>query len=350
MNKIEYGNLYKFFVSLGMIFLFSPVIGAFFLINLDAPLISQDQMSALSDYSTKFIERKDSVLDFCFNKFLFFTIPSLILGIFFTAFGLFKWWKNQSKEDAILAATQIKQQFEADQMTVSDIIKKAAEESNESNNTDYFSIHKESNAPTDTLVPDNTNDSKSTLEPIKDTDEKTTPTIVEINTSSAKPTNTHSFNVSFLEQKQTPNKESKNDLSKIVKFFEIEERCFDNLIKENRAFFRRHFISRHVRIGKYTYDAIAVSTESSTDVIFEIKYWPRIPSSALMMTLFDRLKSAGNNYKEYQNRNFEIQLVIVSSNEELNKYNSRIRSCFKILSKKCPVTLILIDEKSLYIN
>ena len=58
MNKIEYGNLYKFFVSFGMIFLFFPALGAFFLMNLDPPLITQDQMISLSDYSTNFIERK----------------------------------------------------------------------------------------------------------------------------------------------------------------------------------------------------------------------------------------------------------------------------------------------------
>ena len=307
MNKIEYGNLYKFFVSLGMIFFFFPVLGAFFLINLNPPLISQDQITSLSEYSSNFIERKKDIFDFYFAHFSTISIASICLGFFLIIFGIVKWWKNQSKEDAILAANQIKTQFEADRMTVSDIIKKAAEENEIESSSDESDL------------------SKKKKQDIR-------------NPKREKNTN---------EQKFSFNHEQKFNQSPLFKYFEIEDRYFYYLRTNFAAFCRRHAFYRNIRIGKLEYDAIAVSTETNTDLIYEIKYWRTVPLTLTVINVFEKLKALMNNYKQLQQRDCEIKLIIVSPEKEIDKVRHRINDITRTQNMDFSITVEFISEESL---
>ena len=307
MNKIEYGNLYKFFVSLGMIFFFFPVLGAFFLINLNPPLISQDQINSLSEYSSNFIERKKDIFNFCFAHFSVISTASICLGFFLTFFGIIKWWKNQSKEDAILAANQIKMQFEADRMTVSDIIKKAAEESEIESSSDESDLSKKKEQ--------NSRNQKT-----------------ERNTN---------------EQKFSLQNELKFNQSLLFKYFEIEDRYFKHITTNFSSFCRRHSFYRNIRIGKYEYDAIAVSTETNTDLIYEIKYWRTVPLTLTVINVFEKLKALMNNYKQLQQRDCEIKLIIVSPDNKIDRVQHRIFDIAQIQKEKFPIAVEFIHEESL---
>ncbi|MBQ8767604.1 MAG: hypothetical protein IJZ16_12480 [Clostridia bacterium] len=109
---------------------------------------------------------------------------------------------------------------------------------------------------------------------------------------------------------------------RILKYMEIEERYFANALPI--AFRRRHIFKRNVRIGKYDYDAIAISIESKCDIIFEIKYWRQpMPFSAISNTLH-RLYEAGINYQAIQQRNFSCVLAIVAPKETIELIRNNV--------------------------
>lgn len=109
---------------------------------------------------------------------------------------------------------------------------------------------------------------------------------------------------------------------RILKYMEIEERYFANALPI--AFRRRHIFKRNVRIGKYDYDAIAISTESKCDIIFEIKYWRQpMPFSVISNTLH-RLYEAGTNYQTVQQRDFSCVLAIIAPKETIERIRKSV--------------------------
>lgn len=109
---------------------------------------------------------------------------------------------------------------------------------------------------------------------------------------------------------------------RILKYMEIEERYFSNALPI--AFQRRHIFKRNVRIGKYDYDAIAISTESKCDIIFEIKYWCQPMPFSVISNTFDRLYKAGINYQTIQQRNFSCVLAIIAPKESIERIRNNI--------------------------
>ena len=102
---------------------------------------------------------------------------------------------------------------------------------------------------------------------------------------------------------------------RILKYMEIEERFFSNALPI--AFRRRHIFKRNVKIGKYDYDAIAISTESKSDLIFEIKYWCQPKPLPIISNTLDRLYKAGVNYQTIQQRDFSCVLAIIAPKESI---------------------------------
>lgn len=109
---------------------------------------------------------------------------------------------------------------------------------------------------------------------------------------------------------------------RILKYMEIEDRYFSNALPI--AFRRRHIFKRNVRIGKYDYDAIAISTESKCDLIFEIKYWCQPKPLSLISNTLDRLYKAGVNYQTIQQRDFSCVLAIIAPKESMERIRKSV--------------------------
>ena len=129
MKKIEYGNVYKFLVSLGLFFVFSPFVGFYLIISRNDILISQTDMMALSDYSLQSLEQKNVYVKFFIEVFPYISGLLILLGLGAFFWGIYKWKKNQDLEDAILDSNKKKAEKELEQMTPSEILQKVAKES-----------------------------------------------------------------------------------------------------------------------------------------------------------------------------------------------------------------------------
>lgn len=102
MNKLEYDNLYKFFVSLGIILIMLPMLTLIYLYNKKPILISQTEYNALSKYSLQIINNQTKLLNFFIIILPCFIIIFFLLGIFSFFYGIKKWLKIQKKLDCKL--------------------------------------------------------------------------------------------------------------------------------------------------------------------------------------------------------------------------------------------------------
>lgn len=93
MKKIEYGNVYKFLVSLGLFFVFSPFVGFYLFISRNDVLISQTDMAALSDYSLQSLERKNMYINFFIDVFPYIAGLLILSGLGAFSWGIYKWKK-----------------------------------------------------------------------------------------------------------------------------------------------------------------------------------------------------------------------------------------------------------------
>ena len=307
MNKLEYGSLYKFCVSFGLILFFLPFIGMFSLINLEPTIISQEKLKGLSSYSLHAVERKKIILDFCFDNLFQVGIVFIITGILLIVIGGYNWAKKQFKEDAMQEVEKVKKELELKQMSLSEKMRKVVEENEMESSSEEPDLNK-------TKKQDNKN-------------QKT-----ESNAS---------------EQNFSHKNEQKFKESPLFKHIEIEDRYFKYLRTNFPLFYRRHSLYRNIRIGNHEYDAIAISTETNTDIIYEIKYWERVPLLLLVTRVFENLKIMMNNYKQLQQRDCKITLVIVSPQNVIDKLRDRVNGMAQTPNWNFPVAIEYIPKESL---
>lgn len=113
-----------------------------------------------------------------------------------------------------------------------------------------------------------------------------------------------------VKEYETSNKTPEH--STIIKHLDIEERYFAKLLNEWPIWKKRRYsFSRNIKIGKYEYDGIAVSSMDNIDFIYEIKYWKQPRTNQLLRASLERLYRAGVNYETKKHRNFICILVIV---------------------------------------
>lgn len=113
-----------------------------------------------------------------------------------------------------------------------------------------------------------------------------------------------------------------SELTGIKKYMDIEDRYFTSI--QSNAFKRRYSLQRDLRIGTFEYDGIAVSTKDNIDLIFELKYWKQPHSARLFAQTVERLYAAGVNYETIKHRNFRCILLIITSENSIEKMRSII--------------------------
>ena len=64
MDKLQYDNLYKFLVSLGIVLIIVPVAALAFLLNMEPLLISQVDYDSLSDFSLQMIANRNEITSY----------------------------------------------------------------------------------------------------------------------------------------------------------------------------------------------------------------------------------------------------------------------------------------------
>lgn len=301
MKKIEYGNVYKFLVSLGLFFVFSPFVGFYLFISRNDILISQTDMIALSDYSLQSLEQKNVYIKFFIEVFPYISGLLILLGLGAFFWGIYKWKKNQDLEDAILDSNKKKAEKELEQMTPSEILQKAAKESGIVN--------------------------------------------MQPNIDAVKPVSTkrNLFSRAELPQQNEFEGDYKRVVDNMAKYLDVEDRVFNYYFNSNLAFMRRHFIKRNVKIGSHEYDYIAISTLDNVDKIYEVKYWTHNVYNKLIDAAIEELQNAGINYERRMDRKCELRLFVVFSDHGKEKFNTKMEKHLNNI----PIVVECINETDL---
>ena len=104
MDKLQYDSLYKFLVSLGIIFIAFPIAALAYVISGDLVLISQTEFDALSDYSQKTIMYREALISYFANIFPWICLVFMCCGGLLLCYGVYKWQTVQNNLDKKLDA------------------------------------------------------------------------------------------------------------------------------------------------------------------------------------------------------------------------------------------------------
>ena len=252
MDKLQYDNLYKFLVSLGVVLIALPISALIFLTNGTFPTISQSEYEALSEYSIQNLQQRQFIISLIINFLPILSIILCIIGAILIIVGLRKWYQIQKILDSqTTAETKIKE-FEVAKMSNVEMITEKIRESEEISNN---------------VVDSSNNDT-------------------------TRPASSYS-----------------KEHQRLLKYAEIEDKFFEHGIPKYMK--KRYIYKRNLRIGKFSYDTVAISLKTSTDIIYEVKYWDRKPQNDLVHQTLKRLHSSGVNYEKEKLRDYRCILAIV---------------------------------------
>ena len=252
MDKLQYDSLYKFLVSLGVVLIALPVAAIIFLANGTMLIISQAEYESLSQYSIRNLEQRDYIISLIIKILPVLFVILCIAGTILVIFGLKNWYKIQKILDIQVAAETKIKELEASKMSDGEMIREKIREVEEaSNNDNDFSID--------------------------------------------------------VTQSESP---YSTQHQRLLKYAEIEDNFFEYGIPAPVK--RRYTHKRNLRIGRFSYDAVAVSLKNNIDLIYEVKYWDKKPSNTLLRQTLEHLHLAGINYETEEHRNYHCILAIVS--------------------------------------
>lgn len=255
MDKLQYDNLYKFLVSLGIVLIVLPIAALVFLFNADPILISQVDYDLLSEFSLQMVANRNEMISFFISVFPWFSAVLIVIGIGVLIIGVIKWSELQENLDkkSFADTRAALEALNALTMSNAEVIAKADEEAKEA-------------------------------------------AVIESPASSGPP-------------------DEKAHLGALNKYIEIEDSCFNYFFKR---YAKKYSFERNIRIGRYCYDFIGVSKFDKIDLLFEIKYMKNtVKNIRRIYEVFERAYNSGTNYETIAHRNFKCVVVIVTNREEL---------------------------------
>ena len=133
MNNLEYDSLHKFLVSLGIIFLASPLVILYFFLKNDVLLITKNEFNELSAFSKKQLFEYQEVLTIVRIILPIICLIFFFFGIILLIKGLKNWQKVQVNLDKLIEQNKDKQALELEKMKPVEIFKQTLKEINEEN-------------------------------------------------------------------------------------------------------------------------------------------------------------------------------------------------------------------------
>lgn len=130
MDKLQYDNLYKFLVSLGIVLIILPVAALVFLLNMEPILISQVEYDSLSEFSLQMIANRNEITSYFISVFPRFAVGLIVAGVGVLIIGIVKWagpQKNLDKKSFADTEAAL-QALNALTMSNAEVISKADEE------------------------------------------------------------------------------------------------------------------------------------------------------------------------------------------------------------------------------
>lgn len=337
MGKIEYGSVYKFLVSLGVILVFFPFVALYLLATGEVKVLSQSEMSSISAYSFTMLEWKQCYMYICRDIFPYLGGVSFVVGMSILIWGFVKWLNIQSLEDS-----NLKIENKIKSLSIAEKLAKAEMELMDQNmpqKCDDFVSSEEQGQGGDQGNEGQNGDSRpESAREQSETPEEPKPSGNQGNAESKM------MNPSLSCIEKNPRKF--RNFERLFRYIKIEEQCFEYIKRRGIISFDGYSLRRDVKIGTFEYDAIAISKEDNVDLLFEVKYWTSIPDLRGANPFIRHLKKSAEFYERYMKRNFRIKLVVVTRKELEAKVQKMVYSAiFGILPGM--IDLIIIDESEL---
>lgn len=95
MSKLEYDNLYKFLLSLGIVLIVFPVAVLVYLLGIEPILISQLEYDELSAFSLQMLENRNRLTSFFILTFPWIAGILMFAGVVLLVCGIIKWVELQ---------------------------------------------------------------------------------------------------------------------------------------------------------------------------------------------------------------------------------------------------------------
>lgn len=265
MDKLQYDNLYKFLVSLGIVLIILPVAALVFLFNMEPILISQADYDLLSEFSLQMIANRNELTSYFISIFPWFAGSLICIGVGVLLIGICNWVGLQKNLDKKLDAETAIQTLNLLKMNSAEVTAKIEEE-------------------------------------VKETAAIETPT--------------------------PPVSPVVNDHSSAMnKYIEIEDLCFNYFTKryaKKYSFERNIRIGKYCYdfIGVSKLDNIDIIFEIKYMKI-------AAGNSRRIYDLFERVYDSGVNYETIAHRNFRCVVVMVTPKEELPRLENIVETYCK---------------------
>lgn len=269
MNKLEYDNLYKFLVSLGIILIALPLAAMIYFYNINPILISQTDYELLSEYSLQMITNRNQLLSTFIKAFPWFAAISILIGVILIICGIYKWFFIQKKLDKKLDSETTIKALDELQASVEEISEKVKKETEE-------------------------------IDDLEDNNE---------------------MQHNNLEQDKHPR------IKALEKYYEIEDLCFNYFAKK---YIKNFDFKRNIRIGNTYYDFIGVSLNDEPDLVFEVKYCRQAAGmSPRLYQTFGKIYDMGLKYQTVAHRDFKCIVVIITPKEHLARMENIVETYCK---------------------
>ncbi len=131
---------------------------------------------------------------------------------------------------------------------------------------------------------------------------------------------------------------------KIIKYMQIEDLCY---AWAERKYSRKYHLKKHVRIGNWDYDFVAVSKKNDSDLLFEVKYWKQLPPTQITSSLLYKMFTAEKNYETETHRNIQSIIIIVTPKQNLEKMQERLAKRIEIRNMDCSAEIQYLAEEEL---
>lgn len=269
MDKLQYDNLYKFLVSLGIVLIVLPVAALVFLLNMEPILMSQADYDLLSEFSLQMIANRNELTSYFISIFPWLASSLICIGVGVLLVGIFKWVGLQKNLDKKLDAEAAMQTLNLLKMSSAEVTAKIEEE-------------------------------------VKETAAIETPT--------------------------PPISPAVNDHSSVMnKYIEIEELCFNYFTKryaKKYSFERNIRMGKYCYdfIGVSKLDNIDLIFEIKYMKI-------ATGNSRRIYDVFEHVYDSGINYETIAHRNFRCVVVIVTPKEELPRLENIVETYCKAHSE-----------------
>lgn len=127
---------------------------------------------------------------------------------------------------------------------------------------------------------------------------------------------------------------------RIYKGLQIQNKCFSYI---QRTLSRKYDVQQNIRINKTDFDIIARSKYTSTDYIYEVKYYTKKFPRGVIRDVVQRVALSGQEYTEVMNRTCQANLLIVVPDEHYD-------DCYRLLCSMASnneVKITLLKENDL---